>query len=234
VQATLNICLQVVLHSGAKIVRNVNFSDIILNLKTLRSAKTLNLIQSCNSVTGKLNLSWVKRVNRQYQLCLSLQDPKVMTEVLPFPLLGNNIMYNFGLIMLITFCKRSNKLHRDNLTSSILHVPLLSIRLRSQCLFNHYSDAYVQNATECLSMIRVSIAHILVRSKLEQVSKREPTLWNKPTKYKACPSESGPEVGAPLLPAVELCNKLIMCRQYVLHRYCHLCTTLQFIIYTCI
>ena len=28
-------------------------------------------------------------------------------------------------------------------------------------------------------------------------------------------------------------NKEIMCRQYVLHRYC-LCTTLQFIIYTCI
>jgi hypothetical protein len=26
-------------------------------------------------------------------------------------------------------------------------------------------------------------------------------------------------------------NKVIMCRQYVLHRYCHLCTTLQFIIY---
>jgi hypothetical protein len=29
-------------------------------------------------------------------------------------------------------------------------------------------------------------------------------------------------------------NKVIMCRQYVLQRYFHLCTTLQFIIYTCI
>jgi len=26
------------------------------------------------------------------------------------------------------------------------------------------------------------------------------------TKYKACPSESGTEVGAPLFPAVELCD----------------------------
>jgi hypothetical protein len=118
-------------------LRNGNFSDNILNLKILRSAKTLNLIQSLNYVTGKLNLSWVTLVNRQYYLCLCLRDPKVMLEVLIFPLMGNTIMYNFRRIMLITFCKRSNKLHRDNLTSSILDAPLLSSHHHSQYLFNH-------------------------------------------------------------------------------------------------
>ena len=117
-------------------MRNGNFSDIILNLKILRSAKTLNLIQSLNYVTGKLNLSWVTLVNRQYYLCLCLQDPKVMLEVLLFPLMGNTIMHNLRCIVLITFCKRSNKLQRDNLTSYILHVPLLSSHHYSQYLFN--------------------------------------------------------------------------------------------------
>jgi hypothetical protein len=128
-----------VLHCRAWVFRNDNFSYIILNLKTLRSAKTLNLIQFCNYVTGRLNLSWVTLVNRQYYLCLCLchQDPKLMVEVLLFPLMGNNIMHNLRRIMLITFCKRSNKLHRDNLTSSILHAPLLSSHQHSQYLFNH-------------------------------------------------------------------------------------------------
>jgi hypothetical protein len=56
--------------------------------------------------------------------------------------------------------------------------------------------------------------------------------------YKTCPSESGPEVGVSIVSwtngTLVSTNKVIMCRQYVLHRYCHLCTTLQFVIYTCI
>jgi hypothetical protein len=53
--------------------------------------------------------------------------------------------------------------------------------------------------------------------------------------YKTCPSESGTEVGAPLFPAVELCDfsRRLCVDSRQLHRYC-LCTTLQFIIYTCI
>ena len=31
-------------------------------------------------------------------------------------------------------------------------------------------------------------------------------MWIKDEKYKACPNESGTEVGAPLFPAVELCD----------------------------
>ena len=59
-----------------------------------------------------------------------------MLEVLLFPLMGNTIMHNLRCIVLITFCKRSNKLQRDNLTSYILHVPLLSSHHYSQYLFN--------------------------------------------------------------------------------------------------
>jgi hypothetical protein len=53
--------------------------------------------------------------------------------------------------------------------------------------------------------------------------------------YKACPNESGTELECQWTNGTLVSsNEVIMCRQYVLHRYCHLCTTLQFIIYTCI
>jgi hypothetical protein len=53
--------------------------------------------------------------------------------------------------------------------------------------------------------------------------------------YKACPSKSGTvSVVSWTNGTLVSTNKVIMCRQYVLYRYCHLCTTLQFIIYSCI
>jgi hypothetical protein len=51
--------------------------------------------------------------------------------------------------------------------------------------------------------------------------------------YKACPSESGKvSIVSWTIGTLVSTNKVIMCRQYVLHRYCHLCTAVDSMCYT--